>query len=62
VPPVRRLAAARGARRAMRMTRGFGSITFLIIFVTGMISVSLSKFAGWPLWVEELLWDCRRRR
>jgi branched-subunit amino acid transport protein len=40
----------------MRMTRGFGSITFLIIFITGMISVSLSKFAGWPVWVEELLW------
>jgi hypothetical protein len=40
----------------MRMTRGFGSITFLIIFVTGLVSVSLSKFAGWPVWLEELLW------
>lgn len=38
------------------MTRGFGSITFLIIFVTGMVSVSVAKFAGWPVGVEELPW------
>jgi len=45
------------------MTCGFGSITSLIIFVTGMVifvtgmvSVGPSKFAGWPVWLEELLW------
>jgi hypothetical protein len=47
----------------MRMTCGFGSITSLIIFVTGMVifvtgmvSIGPSKFAGWPVWLEELLW------
>jgi len=38
------------------MTRGFGSITFLIIFVTGMISTVITKLAGWPVWAQELMW------
>jgi hypothetical protein len=38
------------------MTRGFGSITFLIILVTGLISVTITGLAGLPTWAEELSW------
>ncbi len=38
------------------MSRGFGSITFLIILVTGLISVAISGPAGLPTWATELLW------
>jgi branched-subunit amino acid transport protein len=38
------------------MNRGFGSVTFLIIFVTGMISLGITKLAGLPVWAQELLW------
>jgi hypothetical protein len=40
----------------MLMSRGFGSITFFIILVTGMVSVVISGLAGLPTWAEELLW------